>query len=170
MSSPQLKENYVLANCCQPRPPDRLTGYYSHDGVLKVHREGCANLQKAEQERLVTLLWSDILAPEAFRPEADFDHLDQTDFQILRHHRQLGIDYSLKLARALNLSKQLAFERHRKLRDLGLIVRIEPTMVQYRTGVVDHKWIKHRNHTYYDLTPKGLSYLDYYEGTHHQAD
>jgi len=165
MSSLQLKENYILANCCHPRPPEPLIGYFSHDGVLKVHKEDCPNLQHTDRERLVGLKWAEILAPETFQPDDDFDELDETDFGVLRHHGNLGIDYSLKLARDLNIAKETAFERHRKLSDMGLIERVEPTMVQYRKGVVDHKWIKHRNHTYYDLTPKGKSYLEYHEGS-----
>ena len=163
MASYQLKENYILANCCHPEPPERLIGYFSHDGMLKVHRDTCPNLNKADQGRLVELEWSEILAPEAFEPDQDFSTLDATDFAVLGHHRDLGIDYSLKLARDLNISKETAFECHRKLRDMGLLERVEPTMVQYRKGVVDNKWIKHRNHTYYDLTDKGRAYLMYYE-------
>jgi len=35
--------------------------------------------------------------------------------------------------------------------------------MQYRKGIVDNKWVKHRNHTYYKLTEKGTKYLDYFE-------
>ncbi|MBD3404228.1 DUF2250 domain-containing protein [candidate division GN15 bacterium] len=158
---PRLKEPYVRARCCRPSPPDAIVGYYSHDNVLKVHDAACANLAKAERQRLVTLVWDDILAPDDDGPGEDFADLDATDFAILAHHRDLGIDYSLKVAAKLNIDKQLAFDRHRKLRDMGLLQRVEPVMVQYRKGVVDNKWIKHRNHTYYELTDKGLAYLSH---------
>ena len=111
----------------------------------------------------MALNWPDITAPEEFEPGVDYSQLDDIDLGILRHHRDFGIDYSLKVARDRGVSKEIAFDRHRKLRDIGLLERVEPTMVQYRKGVVKHKWIKHRNHTYYGLTKKGELYLDYFE-------
>jgi hypothetical protein len=157
--SPRLKEKYTAARCCKPTPDDPIVGYYSHSDVIKVHREDCANLAKAEPDRLVTLRWADIIAEPDFEPGADFDTLDATDFAILKHHRDLDIDYSLKVARVLNIEKQVAFDRHRRLREMGLLERVQPTIVQYRKGVVKNTWIKHRNHTYYRLTGRGGAYL-----------
>ena len=48
------------------------------------------------------------------------------------------------------------------MREMGLLERVEPLIIQYRKGIVDNKWIKHRNHTYYGLTSKGESYLRYH--------
>ncbi|MFH2049803.1 MAG: DUF2250 domain-containing protein, partial [bacterium] len=76
--------------------------------------------------------------------------------------REYGVDYSLVVARKLNIPKQAAFDCHKKLREMGLLERVKPLIIQYRKGIVDNKWIKHRNHTYYDLTDKGKSYLDCY--------
>ncbi len=161
--APCLKENYTLSKCCQPLPYCEITGYYSHDGLtLKVHRSNCVNLQKADQARLVSLEWKDILAEDEFTPDDDFAELDELDFRILQHHRDLGVDYSLKTARLLNIDKQTMFDRHHKLRDMSLLQRVEPLMIQYRKGVVDNKWIKHRNHTYYEFTKKGRSYLEHF--------
>ena len=159
----RLRDDYVLARCCAPSSTDKIVGYYSHDNCLKVHRHDCASLTKADHARLVPLSWDDILADEHFVPESDYFELDNLDFAVLRHHCEYGIDYSLMLARMLTLSKQEAFERHKKLKGLGLLRRVEPKIVQYRKGIADHKWIKHRNHTYYELTEKGKAYLEYNE-------
>ena len=161
--APRLKENYTLSKCCLPLPDCEITGYNSLDGLtLKVHRLSCVNLQKADQARLVSLAWKDILAEDEFTPDDDFAELDELDFRILQHHRDLGVDYSLKTARLLNIDKQTMFDRHHKLRDMSLLERVEPLMIQYRKGVVDNKWIKHRNHTYYELTEKGRHYLEHF--------
>ncbi|MDF1545553.1 MAG: DUF2250 domain-containing protein [bacterium] len=161
MTRPELKEQYTLAKCCSPAEEDNIVGYYSYDNRLKVHREDCPNLAKAEAERLVALQWSEILEDEGFVPGNDYDQLDETDFAILRHHLEYDIDYSLIVAKMLSIPKQDAFERHRQLRDLKLLERVDAVMVRYRKGVVDNKWIKHRNHTYFRLTPLGRKYLDY---------
>ncbi|MBU0984444.1 MAG: DUF2250 domain-containing protein [candidate division Zixibacteria bacterium] len=158
----RLKEPYLLARCCTPGTDQPITGYYSYDNTIKVHRTGCPNLNTTDQERLIALVWEDILAGEVFSPGDDYATLDDTDFAILKLHRDYGIDYSLKVARMLNLDKEDTFARHRKLRDLGLLERVEPLIVRYRKGIVDNKWIKHRNHTYYDLTDRGSAYLDHF--------
>jgi len=158
----RLKEDYTLARCCSPSSKDKIIGYYSHNNIIKVHKENCPNLKKAEPERLVSLKWSDILAPTEFQPGSDYHDLDKTDFSILQHHLDYGIDYSLLVAKALSLPKQDVFERHKKLKDFGLIERVEPRMVQYRKGIVANKWIKHRNHTYYQLTDTGKKYLSFH--------
>jgi predicted transcriptional regulator len=75
----------------------------------------------------------------------------------------MGIDYSLMVAAELRIEPQTAFERHDKLRRLGLIQRVNAVMVQYRKGIAKNKWIKHRNHTYYDLTEKGKKYYRYFK-------
>ncbi len=156
----RIRDAYTLARCCTPTPPDEIIGYYSHDNVLKVHRRTCPNLGKAEPERLVALSWADVLDERgAFEPDDDYAALEPVDFAVLAHHDRYGVDYAQVVARKLGISKQEAFDRHRKLRDLGLLARVEPLMIQYRKGVVDNKWIKHRNHTYYDLTARGRAYL-----------
>ena len=160
--SPRLKKDYVLAKCCSPTSSDSITGYYSYDRVMKVHRSDCGQLGRVEPDRLIKLDWQDVIEPPAGPPGADYADLDVTDFAVLKHHRQYGIDYSLMLAKVLAIPKQEAFDRHRRLRQMGVLRRVEAVMVQYRKGVVDNKWIKHRNHTYYELTEKGEQYLDYF--------
>lgn len=158
----RLKEGYRAARCCAPEPHDAVTGYHSHNNLIVVHKASCENLQKIESERLITINWMDILDKEEHRPGRDYHQLDQVDFRILQHHKDMGIDYSQMVARILNLTSEQAFERHKKLRDLKLLKRVEKVMIQYRKKVVHNRWIKHRNHTYYQITPKGEKYLEFY--------
>jgi hypothetical protein len=158
----RLKDDYIAAGCCHPLPGDQIVGYYSYENVIRVHRADCANLMKAEGDRIVTLDWPDILAPEVFHPDDDFQLLDSIDYCILQHHQTLGVDYSLAVAAAAGLDQQTVFDRHAWLRERGLLQRVEPRMIQYRKHITKGKWIKHRNHTYYDLTEKGRRYLGHY--------
>lgn len=162
MLNMNLKENYILANCCKPEGGDSIIGYYSHDNFIKVHRSDCNNLAKAESSRLMKLEWREIIDSDEFIPADDYGLLDEIDFRILHHHNEMGIDYSLMVAAELQMDQQIVFDRHDKLRDMGLIQRVNAVMVQYRKNIVKNKWIKHRNHTYYDLTEKGRKYLRYY--------
>lgn len=154
-----LKEKYTTANCCHPSPDQPIVGYFSHDDQIKVHRADCANLAKTDQTRLVTLTWDDIIAAPPRDAKSTNEPLSTLDLAVLRHHRDLGVDYSHKVARTLNCDRQQVFESHRRLRDEGLLERVEPTMIQYRKGIVSNKWIKHRNHTYYRLTERGAILL-----------
>jgi predicted transcriptional regulator len=81
---------------------------------------------------------------------------------ILKCSNTYDIDYSLMVASVLRIPKEEAFERHDKLRNFGLLERVDATMVRYRKNIAPGKWIKHRNHTYYRLTDKGRRYLDLY--------
>lgn len=163
MNNWKLKDDHSLSNCCSPTPDDVICGYYSHDNIIKIHKKNCQNLKNVDPERLLSLNWSDIFINyDLFSPDNDYKSLDSIDFLILKHHTNYGIDYSLVIARKLQLSKQEAFDHHKKLRDFNLIERVEPKIVQYRKGIVNNKWIKHRNHTYYDITEKGKNYLEFY--------
>ena len=155
----KLLDKYTLARCCSPQRADPIVGYFSFDDHIKVHRSDCGNLAKAEPSRLVKLEWDEVLDDSDDTPPPETTELDQTDLAILRHHRDYDIDYSLKVARMVGIDKQTAFDRHQKLRNLGLIERVEALMVQYRKKTAPNKWIKHRNHTYYRLTPKGAACL-----------
>jgi hypothetical protein len=157
-----LLDGYKLAGCCNPEPGEAISGYYSYNNEMIVHRQYCENLNKIENERIIKLNWKEILAREPEKPDNDYAELDELDFMILEHHAKYGNDYSLKVARMLNRPKQDIFDSHAKLRNMQLLQRVKPLIIQYRKGIVDNKWIKHRNHTYYDLTDKGRLYLDYY--------
>lgn len=157
-----LKAGYKVARCCSPGPNDPITGYHSHDKVIVLHRTWCENLNKVESQRLIQVSWEQILEKEVDDPGSDYYGLDQVDLRILRHHKTMGVDYSLMVAKILNIKPEEAFERHKKLRALKLLKRVQKVMIQYRKNVVDNKWIKHRNHTYYQITPKGEKYLEFY--------
>jgi len=160
----RLKEGYTRAKCCSPEPDDVITGYFSYNNVIVVHKALCDNLKKVESKRLLSLSWDEMLEAEESKPDQDYLQLDQVDFRILRHHQVMGMDYAWVVAETLNLEPQLVFERHRKLKDLKLLERVKKVMIQYRKNIVDHKWIKHRNHTYYRITPKGERYLNFFVG------
>jgi hypothetical protein len=158
----KLKEGYTKAKCCSPKSNDLITGYFSYNNVIVVHRASCDNLKKVDSKRLLFLSWDEILESEESKPDQDYSKLDDLDFRILRHHQIMGVDYAWIVAEMLNLEPQLVFERHRKLRDLNLLERVQKVMIQYRRNIIDHKWIKHRNHTYYRITPKGERYLNFF--------
>lgn len=158
-----LREGYSLAKCCGAKPDEPISGYYSHNQIMIIHRRDCDNLIKVEDSRVVKLQWAEVLIADEFTPEPDYEQLEEIDWRILKHHQVLGVDYSHVVARALNAPKPEVFEHHQKLRELKLLARVKPLMMQYRKGIVDGKWIKHRNHTYYELTPKGVDYLKYHE-------
>lgn len=163
----RLKNEYILAKCCRPASGEPITGYYSHNNIIKVHARGCKNLSGVDAERLVTLEWADITADHESVPGDDYSALDNLDFRILYHHQTLGVDYSLKVAEILHIDKQVVFDRHARLRRMGLLERVEPRIIRYRKSTARGKWIKHRNHTYYDLTEKGRLYLIHHRRTSH---
>lgn len=157
-----LVEGYKTANCCSPRPDCEISGYFSHNGIMVVHRNQCINLNKVDPERIIKLSWPEILDKPPEKPDDDYELLEELDLMIMLHHREYGVDYSLKVARVLHEDKQAVFDSHNKLREMNILKRVKPLIIQYRKGIVDNKWIKHRNHTYYQLTEKGDLYLDHY--------
>ena len=153
------REDYRLALCCTPLPGDEIAGFLKPDsGIISVHKKGCVNLKSIEKERLIDLNWNEIIKTE---PETDiandpaFNELDEIDFKILKHHAEMGVDYAAVVAKCTRLDRATVFKSHRKLRDLKLLSRVQPRMIQYRKNIVDNKWIKHRNHTYYEITERG---------------
>jgi hypothetical protein len=158
----KVKDGYQIAKCCSPQFTDSITGYYSYNNIFIVHKTTCDSLKKAETKKLVPLLWAEILEKNGEEPDKDYHDLDETDFSILKHHQAMGVDYSWMVASVLDMDPELVFERHKKLKGLKLLKRVEPVMIQYRKNIVDHKWIKHRNHTYYQITHKGEKYLNFF--------
>ncbi len=167
MIIPPLKDDYRLANCCNPVPGDDLIGFLKYDStVMSVHRADCLNLAKVEMSRLVKLTWQEIIKDNFERPigdEPDYNVLDDIDFKILHHHMKMGRDYAAVVARLTGIERATVFDRHKKLRDMNLLTRVKALMMRYRKGIVDNKWVKHRNHTYYELTSRGLEYIEYYQ-------
>ena len=96
-------------------------------------------------------------APATLAPE--FAEIDETDYFILKHHQEFGMDYSIVVAEALRVPLEEMHERHRKLRELGGLKRVQGRIIHYRKNIVKGKWIKHRNHTYYELTPEGKTWI-----------
>ncbi len=155
----KLRPGYSLAGCCRPATGDGIIGYYSHENIIKVHRADCGNLSKAEEPRLIKLNWTEIAEDESTLSRDDVQIFEEIDYLILKHHSAYGADYSLAVAAQLRQDKELVFKRHDYLREEGLLKRVAPVMIQYRKKIVKGKWIKHRNHTYYELTPKGRETL-----------
>lgn len=160
----QIREEYTLANCCKPSTDEAIVGYHSYGELIKIHTKDCPNLANVESNRLVELDWHDVVVIEGFTPNRKYLSLGENDFRILALHLKVGLDYSHKVARMLHLEKQEVFDRHIKLREIGLLRRVPKVMIRYRKGVVDNKWIKHRNHTYYELTEEGRKFAEHYVG------
>jgi len=160
---------YRFAKCCSPASGDEIVAFLKQDDdFFSVHRADCPNIRKVPADRLVTLTWDEITGDRDRAtlevPGPVFAQLDQVDFAVLFHHRVMGVDYAAVMARHVGIPREEAFNRHKKLRDLGLLERVEPRIIRYRQGIVDGKWIKHRNHTYYDLTALGNLALDRWAG------
>lgn len=160
----KIKDGYRIAGCCAPEPGDEIRGFLKPDsGLISIHKAACRNLRSIQADRLVKLTWGEIRAsesPENLDGDPDFRLLDETDFMILKHHAVMGVDYAAVVAKSLGIDRAIIFERHRKLRDLKLLARVQPRMIQYRKNIARNKWIKHRNHTYYEITDKGRAFLE----------
>ena len=158
---------YKLAQCCSPQAEEGIIGYFKEDGTVAVHRSDCASVQRLRLERLLEVTWEEIHAAEmpsdVEREDPTFDQLDEVDYLILKHHQEFGLDYSIVVSEILGLPLEETHNRHRKLRELGGLKRVERRMIQYRKNIVKGKWIKHRNHTYYELTPKGERWVCWFE-------
>lgn len=163
--------DYRLARCCSPAPRDNIVGFLKSDeDLFSVHRADCPNLQKIAPERLVDLSWEEVSPSPGERtqpPASLLAQLDSIDWAILRHHQRLGVDYAAVVGNSTGVPRAEVFLRHRKLRDLGLLRRVEARIIRYRQGIVEGKWIKHRNHTYYELTSRGAQLLD--DGTNEKS-
>jgi hypothetical protein len=158
---------YKIAKCCHPQENDPITGYFKEDGTIAVHHTTCNAVQGLRPERLLAVAWDEIQATQnsadsvTIAPE--FDEIDETDYFILKHHQEFGMDYSIIVAEALRIPLDEMHQRHRKLRALGGLKRVEGRIIHYRKNIVKGKWIKHRNHTYYELTSEGNTWIQAFE-------
>ena len=156
---------YKIAKCCVPKESDAITGYFKEDGTITVHGAACNAVQELRTERLLKVTWDEIqtteITTDALAPE--FAQLDETDYFILKHHQELGMDYSIVVAETLRIPLEEMHQRHRKLKELGGLKRVEGRIIHYRKNIVKGKWIKHRNHTYYELTPEGKMWIEAFE-------
>lgn len=154
---------YKIAKCCHPQENDPITGYFKEDSTIAVHQTTCNAVQGLRPERLLAVAWDEIQATEnsadSVTIASEFDQIDETDYFILKHHQEFGMDYSIVVAEALRIPLEEMHQRHRKLRELGGLKRVEGRIIHYRKNIVKGKWIKHRNHTYYELTPEGKTWI-----------
>ncbi len=163
--APEL--TYKIAKCCLPQENDPITGYFKEDGTITVHQATCNSVQSLRPERLLAVAWDEIRetkrSAEPIPLASEFAELDETDYFILKHHQEFGMDYSIVVAEALRIPLEEMHQRHRKLRELGGLKRVEGRIIHYRKNIVKGKWIKHRNHTYYELTPEGKTWIHAFE-------
>ena len=158
---------YKRAQCCSPEAGESIIGYFKEGGTVAVHRSNCTSVLHLRVERLLEVTWDEIHAAETHADietkDPTFNQLDDVDYLILKHHQEFGLDYSIVVSEMLGLPLEETQKHHRKLRELGGLKRVEKRMIQYRKNIVQGKWIKHRNHTYYELTPKGERWIRSFE-------
>jgi len=85
------------------------------------------------------------------------DQEEFLDLTILAYLKKLGPEYAKFLARRLGLSLEESRKRLQSLEERGLIKRVERRIVKYYHR--QQKSVKHRNHTYYELTREGELFL-----------
>jgi hypothetical protein len=155
---------YKIAKCCTPEEEDLIIGYFKEDGTITVHDSSCRSVPGLRKERLLDISWDEIQKtriPDASQAiPSEVADLDEADYLILKHHQEFGMDYSIVVAETLRIPLEEMHQRHRKLRELGGLKRVEGRIIHYRKNIVKGKWIKHRNHTYYELTPEGSQWID----------
>jgi hypothetical protein len=158
---------YKIAKCCAPQEGDAITGYFKENGTVTVHDAACNAIHSFRTERLLEVTWDEIRTTEtptdSLTLSPAFAELDETDYFILKHHQELGMDYSIVVAETLRIPLEEMHQRHRKLRDMGGLKRVEGRIIHYRKNIVKGKWIKHRNHTYYELTSEGKTWIQAFE-------
>ena len=162
-----IELTYNIAKCCAPQAETPIIGYFKADGTITVHGSACQQVNDLLPERLLEVSWREIQDAQPPEPSseviAEVAALDETDYFILKHHQELGMDYSIVVAETLRIPLEEMHQRHRKLRTLGGLKRVEGRIIHYRKNIVKGKWIKHRNHTYYELTQKGSQWIDAFE-------
>ncbi len=156
---------YNIAKCCNPQEYNPLVGYFKENGTITVHHAECRALHGLRPGRFLKVSWEEIQAPQPLenRIAPEFDELDETDYFILKHHQEMGIDYSIVVAETLRIPLEEMYQRHKKLRRIGGLKRVEARIIHYRKNIVKGKWIKHRNHTYYELTREGKTWIAAFE-------
>ncbi|AYO29697.1 MAG: hypothetical protein PWR06_2327 [Thermoanaerobacteraceae bacterium] len=85
------------------------------------------------------------------------DQDELLDLTILTYLKKLGPEYAKLLAIRLGLSLEESRKRLQSLEERGLIKRVERRIVKYYHR--RRKSVKHRNHTYYELTREGEFFL-----------
>ena len=165
---------YKIAKCCNPEVDSPIIGYFKEDSSIAIHKASCPTVPGLRAERLLDVSWEEIQKSKT--PDTSHEippevaELDETDYYILKHHQEYGMDYSIVVAETLRIPLDETQQRHRKLRELGGLKRVEGRIIHYRKNIVKGKWIKHRNHTYYELTNKGNQWITAFETNSSNAD
>ena len=60
------KAQVKLGNCCQPVFGDTIYGYISKGYGIVIHREGCPNMLKSDQERFINVKWDLMFSGKVF--------------------------------------------------------------------------------------------------------
>lgn len=101
---------YRLAKCCSPQVGDSIIGYFKVEGTIAVHRSDCASVQHLRLERLLDVTWPEIKSAQAQSDvevqDSTLDQLDDTDYFLLKHHQEFGVDYSIVVSETLRLLSQ----------------------------------------------------------------
>ncbi|MCG9128648.1 DUF2250 domain-containing protein [Candidatus Poribacteria bacterium] len=165
---------YKIAKCCIPEENDEIIGYFKEEGIITVHNTECKSISSLRIERLLDITWTEIKQNDTSNSKheisKEIEQLDETDYLILKHHQEMGMDYSKVVAETLYVPLDEIQDRHKKLRELGGLKRVEGRIIHYRKNIVKGKWIKHRNHTYYELTPEGNQWITTLENTSGDSD
>lgn len=152
-----------IAQCCNPDEGTTIIGYFKENNTITVHNTSCTTVPSLKAERLLDVSWEEIHKSKPPDTSQEMPELDETDYFILKHHQEFGVDYSIVVAETLRIPLEEIHQRHRKLKELGGLKRVEGRIIQYRKNIVKGKWIKHRNHTYYELTSKGSQWINAFE-------
>jgi predicted transcriptional regulator len=89
--------------------------------------------------------------------------LSDLELKILKYHKIMGPDYSKLISHRFHISLQEAFDIHKKLLSMGLLQKVTAPIINYHSKDKRLKSLKHRNHTYYDLSRTGKLLLREYE-------
>lgn len=84
--------------------------------------------------------------------------MNDLDVKIIYYIYKVGPAFIRKLAARLNQDQSNVKRRVTYLQKRKYLQRVEGRTVEYRTGK-NTKVVKHRNHTYYELTKRGEHYI-----------
>mgnify|MGYP001820101211 CR=1 FL=1 len=91
------------------------------------------------------------------------ERMHENEMKIVCYIYRAGPAFTAKLASRLNQEMQTIKRNIRNLLKEGYIERVSGTMVGYSLEK-RNRVIKHRNHTYYDLTRKGRLLIRQFHG------
>lgn len=95
--------------------------------------------------------------------------LSELELRILKYHKIMGPDYSKLISYRFHITLQEAFDIHKKLFDIGLLEKVSAPIINYHSKDKRLKTLKHRNHTYYELSRLGKLLLRDYENKYKEV-